>query len=84
MTPLTVHDLMRPGEPLHSAQVAAGTLGLHNTASWAVSLRSFMPAFPNMKGGEIALVATENLLRLDPPITLLDVVKLLAGTGVDR
>jgi hypothetical protein len=78
--PLTVRDLTLPGEPLDGAQSLAGEIGLDNPVVWVVSLRPFSPAFPRLRGGEIALVATENLLRHDPPITLSDVVRLLSST----
>ena len=80
-TPLTVRDLTLPGEPLDGAQALTGEVGLDNPVVWVVSLRPFTPAFPRLRGGEIALVATENLLRHDPPVTLSDVVRLLASTG---
>lgn len=79
-TPLTVRDLILPGEPLEGAQSLAGEAGLDNPVTWVVSLRPFSPAFPRLRGGEIALVATEHLVRHDPPITLADVVKLLSST----
>src|SRR4051812_32977696 len=74
---LTVRDLLLPGEPLDPAEVLAGQGRLHNPVTWAVSLRPYPPAFPRLRGGELALVATENLARLDPPTTLTDVVRQL-------
>ncbi|MEA2574553.1 MAG: PucR family transcriptional regulator, purine catabolism regulatory protein [Chloroflexia bacterium] len=79
--PLTVRDLTLPGEPLDGAESLAGDVGLDSPVTWVVSLRPFSPAFPRLRGGEIALVATENLVRHDPPITLTDVVRLLSSTG---
>jgi hypothetical protein len=78
--PLTVRDLTLPGEPLDGAEQLTGDVGLDNPVTWVVSLRPFSPAFPRLRGGEIALVATENLVRHDPPITLADVVRLLSST----
>lgn len=78
---LSLRDLTLPGEPLDSAELLTGEAGLQKGVSWAVSLRPYSPAFPRLRGGELALVATENLARLDPPITLSDVVRLLAATG---
>src|SRR5438552_10102955 len=78
---LTVRDLLLPGEPLDPAEVLAGQNGLHNPVSWAVSLRPYPPAFPRLRGGELALVATEHLLRLEPPTTLADVIRHLASRG---
>jgi hypothetical protein len=75
---LTVRDLLLEGEPLSPAQVLAGDEQLDNPVTWVVSLRPYMPAFPRMRGGELALVATENLARLDLPSTLSEVLQQLA------
>lgn len=74
---LTVRELTLPGEPLDAATVLTGEEGLGNAVSWVVSLRPYSPAFPRLKGGELALVAAENMARLDPPITLMQVIQLL-------
>src|SRR4051812_9158527 len=78
---LTVRDLLLPGEPLDPAEVLAGQGRLHNPVTWAVSLRPYPPAFPRLRGGELALVAAEYLARLDPPTTLADVVRQLLSRG---
>src|SRR3954452_23476542 len=92
-TTLTVRDLLLPGEPLDPAGVLAGQAFLGNPVSWAVSLRPYPPAFPRLRGGELALVASEYLSRLDPPTTLSEVIRHLASRdaagvavrgGVDR
>lgn len=79
MNTLTVRDLLLPGEPLDPATVLAGDGGLGNAVTWAVSLRPFPPAFPRLRGGELALVSTEYMARLDPPLTLEEVVRHLAS-----
>jgi hypothetical protein len=76
--PLTVRDLLLEGEPLSPSDVLAGEGRLDNPVAWAVSLRPYAPAFPRMRGGELALVATENLARLDLPPTLAEVIQHLA------
>src|SRR6266550_8001219 len=76
---LTVNDLLLPGEPLDPAEVLAGQNALSNPVSWVVSLRPYPPAFPRLRGGELALVATEHVARLEPPTTLADVVRQLAS-----
>jgi hypothetical protein len=76
---LTVNDLLLPGEPLDPAEVLAGQSALSNPVTWVVSLRPYPPAFPRLRGGELALVATEHLARLEPPTTLADVVRQLAS-----
>ena len=76
---LTVRELLLPGEPLDPAEVLAGEDGLGNAVSWVASLRPFPPAFPRLRGGELALVAAEHLTRLEPPTTLSDVVRQLVS-----
>ncbi len=78
-TTLTVGDLILPGEPLDPADVLAGENHLSNTVTWVVSLRPYPPAFPRLRGGELALVATEHIARLDPPTTLANVIAQLAS-----
>ena len=78
-TTLTVGDLILPGEPLDPAEVLAGESRLSNAVSWVVSLRPYPPAFPRLRGGELALVAAEHIARLDPPTTLANVVAHLAS-----
>src|SRR5947209_8039615 len=79
MDTLTVRDLLLPGEPLDPAEVVAGREHLGNPVSWTVSLRPYPPAFPRLRGGELALVASEHLARLEPPTTLADVVRQLSS-----
>jgi hypothetical protein len=78
---LTVRDLLMEGEPLSPAKVLAGEEGLDKPVAWVVSLRPYMPAFPRLRGDELALVALENLARLDLPPTLVDVLHQLAVLG---
>jgi hypothetical protein len=78
---LTVRDLLLPGEPLDPAEVMAGAGGLLNPVSWVVSARHYPPAFPNLRGGELAIVAIEYLSRLDPPVTLVEAIRYLAHRG---
>src|SRR5688572_13937079 len=75
---LTVRDLLLEGEPLSPSQVLAGEDRLDNPVAWVVSLRPYMPAFPRMRGEDLALIATENLARLDLPPTLVEVLHQLA------
>lgn len=75
---LTVRDLLLDGGPLSPAEVVVGDVGLDNAVSWAVSLRPYAPAFPRLRGGELALVASENLARLDLPPSLSEVIQQLS------
>jgi hypothetical protein len=76
--PLTVRDLLQEGEPLWPSEVLEGEGALGNPVAWVVSLRPYTPAFPRMRGEELALVSTENLARLDLPPSLADVIRQLA------
>ncbi|MBF6614416.1 MAG: PucR family transcriptional regulator [Chloroflexi bacterium] len=76
---LTIADLIAPGGPLFPAEVIAGQDNLRNPVSWVVSLRPYPPALPRLQGGELALVATEHLARLEPPTTLADLIRQLAS-----
>src|SRR4051794_13041424 len=78
-TTLTVRDLILPGEPLDPAEVVAGEAGVFTPVSWGVSLRPYAPAFPRLRGGELALVAAEYITRLEPPTTLADVIRQLVS-----
>jgi len=50
--------------------------------SWAVTIRAQPPAFPDIYGGEIALVSMDVLRSFDNRITLAEVVESLAEVGV--
>jgi hypothetical protein len=76
---LTVRELVSDDGALEPCEVLAGEGSLGNAVTWVVSLRPFPPAFPRLKGGELALVATEHLARLDPPTTLSSVIRQLAS-----
>jgi len=76
---LTLADLLAPGEPLAGSELLAGSRGLGNGVTWAVSLRPYSPAIPPLKGGEIALVGTDVLARQEPPVTMAYVVRYLGA-----
>ncbi len=50
--------------------------------SWAVMVRAQPPAFPEVYGGELALVSMDILRSYDNRITLVEVVQSLAEVGV--
>jgi purine catabolism regulator len=78
---LTIAELIAPGKPLAEGKLLAGTAGLDNGVTWAVSLRPYAPAIPPLKGGEISLTGSDVLARHEPPITLADVVRQLHLRG---
>lgn len=52
------------------------------TINWAVTVRAQLPAFPDIYGGELALVSMEVLRGYDGRIRLADVIQSLAQVGV--
>jgi len=51
--------------------------------SWAVTVRAQPPAFPDIHGGEMALVSMDVLRGYDSRITLAEVIQSLAEVGVN-
>jgi purine catabolism regulator len=64
------------------SQVVAGETGLAREVTWAATLRLRPPAFAFLGPGEIALLASDSLPKLDPPLTLAQVVESLSQQGV--
>jgi purine catabolism regulator len=50
--------------------------------TWAVTVRAQPPAFPDVSGGELALVSMDVLRSFDSRITLAEVIEGLAKAGV--
>ncbi|NDJ59936.1 MAG: hypothetical protein GYB67_02360, partial [Chloroflexi bacterium] len=50
--------------------------------TWAVMVRAQPPAFPDVSGGELALVSMDLLRTYDTRITLAEVVRGLSEVGV--
>jgi purine catabolism regulator len=59
-----------------------GAAGLGREVSWVVRLRQSAPAFGRLRGGELALVPLDALRRLQPPVTLGELLTRLAEVGV--
>ncbi|MBX6770976.1 MAG: helix-turn-helix domain-containing protein [Chloroflexi bacterium] len=62
--------------------VLAGADGLDNEVSWPATLRVRPPAFAPLSGHELALVSSEALELLDPPVSLAQLIERLAERGV--
>lgn len=60
-------------------RVLAGELGLSRTVTWARVLRPRPPALDPPEGGELILLASEALQRLDPVVPLARLVERLAA-----
>lgn len=78
---MSVEDLRRQVLPA-GTEVLAGRLGSDREVTWPVTLRTRPPAFPHLKGGEIALISIEAMRALESSMQLVTVVRSLAGQGV--
>jgi len=81
MPGMTVEELRRQVMP-RGTEVIAGALGADREVTWPATLRTRAPAFPHLKGGEIALISTDAMRLLDAKLQLVTVVRSLAGLGV--
>src|SRR6266545_579242 len=70
MAPITVHDVLRLALP-PGTTVAAGANGLLRQVTWVVTPRATLPAFANLRGGELALVSVAAVRELDDRLPLL-------------
>ncbi len=75
----TIQALLQFALPL-GTQLLAGAP--ETTVTWAVTVQSQPPAFPDVYGGELALVSMDVLRSYDSRITLAEVVRGLAGAGI--
>jgi PucR family transcriptional regulator, purine catabolism regulatory protein len=75
----TLQALMQFAFPFGSALVTGSPDTLIN---WAITLRAQPPAFPDVYGGELALVSMEIIYGFEPRMTLAEVVQGLAEVGV--
>ncbi len=75
----TLQSLLRFALPLGTALVSGDS---ETTITWAVNIRAQPPAFPDIYGGELALIAMDVLRGYDTRISLAEVVERLAEVGV--
>ena len=81
MPPITVHDVVRLALPPGTA-VVAGAAGLLHQVSWVATPRATLPAFVNLRGGELALVSLAAIQALDERLTLANLVERLAPVPI--
>src|SRR5215470_15155197 len=81
MPPITVRDALRLALP-PGAIVAAGAAGLAHQVTWVTTLRATLPAFVNLRGGELALIPVAAAQALDERLTLASLVERLAHVPV--
>lgn len=75
----TIQALLQFALPL-GTQLVSGMP--ETTITWAVMVQAQPPAFPDVYGGELALVSMDVLRSYDSRITLSDVIRGLASAGV--
>jgi len=75
----SIHSLIKFALPL-GASLVAGTP--QTEVTWSVTVRAQPPAFPEIYGGELALVSMQILHSFDSRITLASVMKSLSNVGV--
>lgn len=81
MVSVTVHDILRLALP-PGTRIVAGSAGMTHPVTWVATLRATLPAFADLRGGELALLSTEAALALDPRLTLANLVRRLAAAPV--
>jgi purine catabolism regulator len=81
MPPITVHDVVRLALPPGTA-VVAGAAGLQHQVTWVATPRATLPAFVNLRGGELALVSVAAIHALDERMTLGNLVERLAPVPI--
>jgi purine catabolism regulator len=81
MPSVTVRDVLRLALP-PGTTVAAGSSGLGRQTSWVATLRATLPAFAELRGGELALLSVEAAKALDSRLSLATLVRRLAGAPV--
>ena len=79
-TTTTLQALLQFALPLGTT-LAAGTPD--TSINWAITVRAQPPAFPDIYGGELALVSMDVLKSYNSRITLAEVVQSLAQVGVN-
>ncbi len=77
--PVTLQALLQFALPLGSSLVTGAA---DATITYAVTVRAQPPAFPDLYGGELALVSMDLLHTFDSRITLAEVIQALANAGV--
>lgn len=75
----TLQALLRFALPLGTS-LSAGDPSM--TVTWSVTVRAQPPAFPDIYGGELALISMDVLRSYDNRISLAEVVEALADVGV--
>ena len=77
----TLQSILRYALPLGSSLVVGDP---ETCITWAVNIRAQPPAFPDIYGGELALVSMTLLKSYDTRITVSEVIEALAEKHAPR
>ncbi len=75
----SIQSLLRYSLPLGASIVAGDP---ETKVNWAITIRAQPPVFPDIYGGELALVSMDVLRSFDSRLTLANVARQLADIGV--
>ena len=75
----SIQSLLRYSLPLGASIVAGDP---ETNVNWSITIRAQPPAFPDIYGGELALVSMDVLRSFDSRLTLASVARQLADFGV--
>lgn len=81
MPTVTVRDILRLALP-PGTTIVAGAAGLTHQVTWVATLRATLPAFAELRGGELALLSVAAAQDLDSRLTLANLVRRLAQAPV--
>ncbi|NTV65959.1 MAG: PucR family transcriptional regulator, partial [Oscillochloris sp.] len=81
MPSVTVRDVLRLALPL-GTMIAAGSASVGRQVTWVATLRATLPAFAELRGGELALLSVDAARALDSRLTLAVLVRRLAQAPV--
>jgi purine catabolism regulator len=81
MPSITVRDVLRLALP-SGTTIVAGSDGLGRQVNWVATLRATLPAFAELRGGELALLSVEAARSLDSRLTLAILMRRLGQAPV--
>ena len=82
MPSITVRDVLRLALPPET-NVVAGAAGLSHQVTWIATPRATLPAFVNLRGGELVIASLSTLQALDDQLSLATLVERLAPVPGD-
>ncbi len=81
MGSVNIHDILRLALP-PGTRIVAGATEMKQPITWVLTQRATAPIFPDLRGGELALLSVEAAQAVDPRWTLNNLVQRLAQAPV--